>query len=111
MLVVLVLAFAVLTFDYSVRRAKRSAGATLGPRVSRASASLALVGVLRRRHAQRRDGVPFAMTVLFFIAAYLTLGVMFWPYMIPYSITVAQRGGAGCVTAIPLLRRRAWSCP
>lgn len=38
----------------------------------------------------RRDGVPFAMTALFFIAAYLTLGVMFWPYMIPYSITVAN---------------------
>ena len=50
------------------------------------------------------------MTVLFFIAAFLSLGVMFWPYMIPYSITVAQRGGAGrphcdfCSTAVW------WSC-
>ena len=30
------------------------------------------------------------MTVLFFLAAFLTLGVMFWPYMIPYSLTVAN---------------------
>jgi cytochrome bd-type quinol oxidase subunit 2 len=25
-----------------------------------------------------------------FLAAYLTLGVMAWPYMIPYSVTVAN---------------------
>jgi cytochrome d ubiquinol oxidase subunit II len=30
------------------------------------------------------------MTVLFFLAAFLTLGVMFWPYMIPYTLTVAD---------------------
>ena len=38
----------------------------------------------------RRDEVPFFLTVLFFLASYLTLGVMFWPYMVPYSITVAN---------------------
>lgn len=36
----------------------------------------------------RRDRVPFAATVLFFVCAYLTLGTMFWPYMIPYEVTV-----------------------
>ena len=30
------------------------------------------------------------MTVAFFVAAFLTLGVMLWPYMIPYSVTVAS---------------------
>ena len=30
------------------------------------------------------------MTALFFVAAFLSLGVMLWPYMIPYSITVAD---------------------
>jgi cytochrome d ubiquinol oxidase subunit II len=30
------------------------------------------------------------MTVLFFLACFVTLGVMFWPYMIPYSITVVD---------------------
>ena len=36
----------------------------------------------------RRDRLPFAMTGLMFVAAFLTLAVMFWPYMIPYSLTV-----------------------
>ena len=50
---------------------------------------LALAGILigtRRRY----DVLPFAMTALFFLCAFLTLGVMFWPYMIPYSVTVAD---------------------
>ena len=50
---------------------------------------LAMAGVflgVRRR----RDGLPFVMTVLFFVAAFLTLAVLFWPYMIPYRITVAN---------------------
>ena len=38
----------------------------------------------------RRDGVPLAMAVAFFVTAFLTLGVMFWPYMIPYALTVAD---------------------
>jgi cytochrome d ubiquinol oxidase subunit II len=38
----------------------------------------------------RRDAVPFAMTVVFFVSAFLTLAVLFWPYMIPYRITVAN---------------------
>jgi cytochrome bd ubiquinol oxidase subunit II len=40
---------------------------------------------------RRREGWPFALTAVFFIAALLSLAVMFWPYMIPYSVTV---GGA-----------------
>jgi cytochrome d ubiquinol oxidase subunit II len=39
---------------------------------------------------QNRDGMPFAMTVVFFIASFLTLAVLFWPYMIPYQVTVAD---------------------
>ena len=38
----------------------------------------------------RRDPLPFAFTVLFFVFAFLTLGVMFWPYMVPYAITVGN---------------------
>jgi len=49
----------------------------------------ALIGVVMCARA-RRDGLPFPLTVLFFLASYLTLGVMFWPYMVPYSITVAD---------------------
>jgi cytochrome bd ubiquinol oxidase subunit II len=43
------------------------------------------VGVRRRR-----DGVPFAMAVLVFTFAFLTLGASFWPYMIPYTVTVQE---------------------
>jgi cytochrome bd ubiquinol oxidase subunit II len=39
---------------------------------------------------RRRDSWPFAMTVVFFVAAFLSLAVMFWPYMIPYTITIAS---------------------
>jgi cytochrome bd ubiquinol oxidase subunit II len=49
----------------------------------------ALIGVIAGARA-RLDSVPFFLTTLFFIAAYLTLGVMFWPYMVPYSVTVAN---------------------
>jgi cytochrome bd ubiquinol oxidase subunit II len=38
----------------------------------------------------RRDGWPFAMTALFFLSSFASLAVLFWPYMIPYSITVGD---------------------
>jgi cytochrome bd ubiquinol oxidase subunit II len=50
---------------------------------------VALLGVVAGARA-RQDGMPIALTTLFFLAAYLTLGVMFWPYMIPYTVTVAD---------------------
>lgn len=49
----------------------------------------ALIGVLTGARS-RRDGAAYAMTVLFIAAAYLTLGVMFWPYMVPYAVTVGS---------------------
>src|SRR5258705_3306115 len=45
-----------------------------------AAAIAALGGVVMSARA-RRDGLTFALTVLFVLASYLTLGVMFWPYM------------------------------
>jgi cytochrome bd ubiquinol oxidase subunit II len=50
---------------------------------------VAIIGLLigvRRRH----DGVPFAAAILLVASAFLRLGVSFWPYMIPYSVTVQQ---------------------
>jgi cytochrome d ubiquinol oxidase subunit II len=35
----------------------------------------------------RRDGPPFYMVALIFAAAFGTLAISFWPYMIPFSIT------------------------
>lgn len=52
-------------------------------------ALLAMVGVFAAVK-RRRDGWPFALTVVFFVAAFLALAVMFWPYMIPYTVTIAS---------------------
>lgn len=52
-------------------------------------ASVALIGAFFGARSQN-DHIPFAMMVLFFISAFLTLGVMMWPYMIPYELTVAS---------------------
>jgi cytochrome bd ubiquinol oxidase subunit II len=84
---VLFLAFTV-TFDYSVLARSniyaRSWGVIFPSIGALALASIAMGA--RWRH----DALPFALTALFFLAAFLSLGVMFWPYMIPYSITVAN---------------------
>jgi cytochrome d ubiquinol oxidase subunit II len=84
---VLFLAFTV-TFDYSVL-ARSNVYARPWALVFPAIGVLALAGILVGAHRQR-DALPFAMTGLFFVAAFLSLGAMFWPYMIPYSITVAS---------------------
>jgi cytochrome d ubiquinol oxidase subunit II len=39
---------------------------------------------------RRRDGPPFLMACLIFIAAFGTLALSFWPYMIPFRITIQQ---------------------
>jgi cytochrome bd ubiquinol oxidase subunit II len=49
---------------------------------------IAIVGVFAGV-LQGRDAWPFTMTVVLFVAAFLSLAVMFWPYMIPYNITMA----------------------
>jgi cytochrome d ubiquinol oxidase subunit II len=46
--------------------------------------------VLAEGHQWRRDGVPFAMVALIFVAAFGTLAFSFWPYMIPYAITIEE---------------------
>ena len=46
-----------------------------------------ILGVSVRR---RRDGPPILMAMLAFSAAFGTLAISFWPYMIPFSITIAD---------------------
>ena len=38
----------------------------------------------------RRDWVPFAMAALIFLSAFGTMAASFWPYMIPFSVTIAD---------------------
>ena len=86
-LVVLVLAFVAAVFE------PQRIGANLSHRlwglVFPGIALLAMAGVFIGVR-ERRDGMPFAMTVVFFIASFLTLAVLFWRYMIPYQVTVAD---------------------
>ena len=44
--------------------------------------------VLAASVRSRRDGAPFYMVALIFAAAFGTLAISFWPYMIPFSITI-----------------------
>jgi cytochrome d ubiquinol oxidase subunit II len=44
--------------------------------------------VLAASVRQRRDGPPFYMVSLIFVAAFGTLAISFWPYMIPFSVTI-----------------------
>jgi cytochrome d ubiquinol oxidase subunit II len=39
---------------------------------------------------RRRDTLPFAAIVVLFVCAYAMLAVSFWPYMIPFSMTVVD---------------------
>jgi cytochrome d ubiquinol oxidase subunit II len=46
--------------------------------------------VLAASVRHRLDGPPFAMVALIFVSAFATLAISFWPYMIPFAITVAE---------------------
>jgi cytochrome bd ubiquinol oxidase subunit II len=46
-----------------------------------------VLGASIRRHW---DGLPFTMVVLIFLAAFGTLAISFWPYMIPFAITIDE---------------------
>ena len=55
------------------------------PAISIVAAVVAAASVRRRR-----DGVPYYMVALIFAAAFGTLAISFWPYMIPFSITIEE---------------------
>jgi cytochrome d ubiquinol oxidase subunit II len=55
------------------------------PAISVAAAAVAIASVRRRW-----DGWPFCMVVLILMSAFGTLAISFWPYMIPFVITVNE---------------------
>jgi cytochrome bd ubiquinol oxidase subunit II len=86
-LAVLCLAFVAAFFDRD-----RIIGGAVGRRwglIFPAIGLLAMAGIFTGVRRQR-DAWPFVMTILFFLAAFATLAVLFWPYMIPYTITIAN---------------------
>jgi cytochrome bd ubiquinol oxidase subunit II len=51
--------------------------------------ALAVIALAASVH-RRQDALPFPMVVVIFVAAFGTLAISFWPYMIPFSITIEQ---------------------
>jgi cytochrome d ubiquinol oxidase subunit II len=51
------------------------------------AAVLAMIWEIRTKN---RDGLPFRMAATIFISAFGTLAVSFWPYMIPFGLTIDQ---------------------
>src|SRR5262245_13359747 len=62
-----------------------------------------------RPHTRFSDAGMIVMTGLFFVAAFLSLGVMFWPYLIPYSVTVASAAAPDASLGF-LSTAGSWSC-
>jgi cytochrome d ubiquinol oxidase subunit II len=51
----------------------------------------AVAAVLLVRGISEQDDVrPFRMTALIFLSAFGTLAISFWPYMIPFAVTIDQ---------------------
>ena len=55
------------------------------PAIGAIAALTMAAGVLRRQ-----DQVPFPMVVVIFAAAFGTFAISFWPYMIPFSISIEE---------------------
>jgi cytochrome bd ubiquinol oxidase subunit II len=51
-----------------------------------ASAATALALSIHRH----KDALPFPMVIVIFVAAFGTLAISFWPYMIPFSVTIEE---------------------
>jgi len=51
-----------------------------------ALAAIGLAVSIRTRH----DSVPFPLVALIFAASFGTLAISFWPYMIPFSVTIDE---------------------
>ena len=47
-------------------------------------------GITASRKTGRSDRLPYAMSAIIFITAFLTLAGSFWPYMIPFSVTIQE---------------------
>jgi cytochrome bd ubiquinol oxidase subunit II len=87
-----ILAFLVVVFGYALAENLRVVHRWLErpylfvfPAIGVVAAIVAAESVRRRR-----DGVPYYMVALIFAAAFGTLAISFWPYMIPFSITIEE---------------------
>lgn len=49
---------------------------------------LAIIGLWQSVRQRPHESLPFAMAVLAVVFSFLTLAASFWPYMVPYTVTV-----------------------
>ncbi len=91
-LAISLLAFLVVVFGYALAENLRVVHRWLDrpylfvfPAIGAVAAIVAAASVRRRQ-----DEVPFHMVALIFAAAFGTLAISFWPYMIPFSITIEE---------------------
>ena len=50
--------------------------------------AIATIGLFIGWRRRLSDWLPFVMSAIIFVAAFLTLAGSFWPYMIPFSVTI-----------------------
>src|SRR5436305_1211793 len=86
------LAFLVIVFGYALAENVRVVHRWLERPNLFAFPALGVIAavVAARTVRHRKDGVPFYMVALIFAAAFGTLAISFWPYMIPFSITIEE---------------------
>jgi cytochrome bd ubiquinol oxidase subunit II len=86
------LAFLIVVFAYALAENLRVIGRWLERPYLFVFPALGIVAaiVLAASVRRRRDGAPFYMVALMFAAAFGTLAISFWPYMIPFAITIDQ---------------------
>jgi cytochrome d ubiquinol oxidase subunit II len=56
--------------------------------------AIAGVALYRWQPIKGRDGLPILYTAAIFVMAFLTLAASFWPYMLPFSLTVEEAAAA-----------------
>ncbi len=86
------LAFLVVVFGYALAENLRVVHRWLERPYLFVFPAIGVVAALALAHSvrNRRDGAPFYLVALIFAAAFGTLAISFWPYMIPFSITIAE---------------------
>ncbi|HTW53698.1 MAG TPA: cytochrome d ubiquinol oxidase subunit II [Stellaceae bacterium] len=91
-LAVALLAFLVVVFAYALAENLRVVHRWLERPYLFAFPAIGVIAALVAAESvrRRRDGVPFTMVALIFAAAFGTLAISFWPYMIPFSITLDE---------------------
>jgi cytochrome bd ubiquinol oxidase subunit II len=86
------LAFLIVVFAYALAENLRVMGRWLERPYLLVFPAIGVVAaiVLAASVRRRRDGTPFYMVAAMFAAAFGTLAISFWPYMIPFAITIDE---------------------